>query len=170
MNIVSHFFDYLEINFTSMLQNTPFFPEELYRADGWLLRPAGVLFWHRTSDVLEAPWLSTLTFMMASTSFCFLVSNEGRLQEKFITKLIKLIDIILQKLGWYTQMCNHYLPMVRAHYFFCFCSHFLNWFRVFLINLYVISQDPISFTSISTGEKEFPNWRTSKISGKKVLR
>lgn len=83
--------------------------------------------------MLEAPWFSTLTFMMASTSFCFLVSNEGRLQEKFITKLIKLIDTILQKLGWYTQMCNHYLQCSGPITCFYLCFHFLSWFWVFVV-------------------------------------
>lgn len=164
MNTVSHFFDYLKINFTSMLQNIASFLEELYRADGWLLHPAGVLFWHHTWDVLEAPWFSTLTFMMASTSFCFLVSNEGRLQEKFITKLIKLIDTILQKLGWYTQMCNHYLQCSGPITCFYLCFHFLSWFWVFVVKL-VCHQS--GSCPISTGEKEFSNWRTRKFLARK---
>ena len=76
-----------------------------------------------------------LAVMMASASFRFLGSNEG-CKEKFISKFIKLINILLQKLlGWCTQMqgpCNHYLSMFKTSYFFCLCSHFLSWFRVYL--------------------------------------
>lgn len=102
-----------KLTFTSMQQNIASFAKELHKADGLLPHPSSMLFCYHTSDLLEAPWLLILAFMMASVS-CFLSSNED-FKEKFITKHIKLINILLQKLlGWCTQMhglCNHCLSM-----------------------------------------------------------